>query len=245
MVQNLIVEEDLKLLGVGESDLLDISLDSVDSSLWKGRKTAVSINSIGTKNLRDATRDSRAKFVYISTDFVFSGKDDLYGEESTPSPVDWYGMSKFLGEKAVDLSKDLITRISFPYGYASQIKKDFVWRLYDLISSREEVSLIADQIITPTFIDDVVLGIDFLLEQDVKGIINLTGSSSHSPKEIGEEIKSAFGLTTIIGDSKLADVYSGKAERPFQSVMKNAKLTSLGFRPKTFTEGLGLIKTNT
>jgi dTDP-4-dehydrorhamnose reductase len=151
-------------------------------------------------------------------------------------------MSKYLGEKVINQSSDLIIRISFPYGHISPVKKDFVWKLHDLIASRDEVSLISDQTITPTFIDDVVMGIDFLLEHEICGIVHLTGSSSHSPKEISEKIKQTFGLSTSIGESKLEDVYAGKAARPLQSIMKNDKLKNLGFVPKTFDQGLDLIK---
>ncbi len=234
-------EEDLKMLGVGEQGLLDFDMNSVDGSIWRGSKTAVGINAIGTKNLYDAAREVDAKFIYISTDFVFAG-DAEYTEESNPNPVDWYGMSKYLGERVIDANNDLIVRISFPYGYLSPIKKDFVWRLHDLIASRDEVSLISDQTITPTFIDDVVMGIDFLIERNQKGIIHLTGSSYLSPKELSEKIKQAFNLSTTIGDSKLEDVYAGKAPRPVKSIMKNDKLKNLGFEPKTFDQGLDLIK---
>ncbi len=235
-------EHDLTLLGIGEDELIDLDINSIDVEKWKGSKTAVGINAIGTKNLKNLAYEAGAKFIYISTDFVFSGKENENTEESKPSPVDWYGMSKYLGERTIDQSTDLITRISFPYGHLSPVKKDFVWRLHDLISSRDEVSLISDQIITPTFIDDVVMGIDFLLESDQKGVIHLAGSSYHTPKEIAEMIKQQFGLSTTIGESKLADVYAGKAPRPFHSIMKNDKLKTLGFIPKTFSQGLELIK---
>jgi len=235
-------EQDLKTLGISEDELLTLDISSYDVTPWKGSKTAVAINAIGTKNLYDITKKTGAKFIYISTDFVFSGKDSEYEEESIPNPVDWYGMSKYLGEKVINQSSDLIIRISFPYGHISPVKKDFVWRLHDLIASRDEVSLISDQTITPTFIDDVVMGIDFLLEHEICGIVHLTGSSSHSPKEISEKIKQTFGLSTSIGESKLEDVYAGKAARPVQSIMKNDKLKNLGFVPKTFDQGLDLIK---
>lgn len=233
---------DLQTLGVAESELMDLEMSTVDASIWKHSKSAVAINSIGTKNLYDVARSKGAKFIYISTDFVFSGNDGPYEEGSKPDPVDWYGMSKYLGEKVLDKTEDLVVRISFPYGYESPVKKDLVCRLYSLLSEKSEVSLVSDQIITPTFIDDVVMGLDFLINSQTTGVIHLTGGSSLSPEEIGLKIKEAFGLTTSIGKSSLKDVYAQKAPRPFQSVMKNDTLTSLGFKPKTFDEGLELIK---
>ena len=181
------------------------------------------------------------KFVYISSDFVFRGEGE-YSEESKVDPINWYGMTKYYGEKVVDESKDLIVRLSFPYGYQSEVKKDVLWSVVGLMRGKDEVSLISDQTITPTFIDDIAFGLEFLLQKNATGIYHLTGSSSLSPKEIGKKAKIAFGLTTQINDSSLAEVYKDKAQRPFQSIVKNDKLKNLGFVPKTFDEGLDLIK---
>ena len=234
--------EDLNALGISEGQAMQVKMDDIDASPWQGKSTAFAINSVGTKNLYNVAQLRGWKFVYISTDFVFSGNEDNYTEESEASPVDWYGMTKWLGEQVVNTGKDLIVRLSFPYGYQSPVKKDVVWKLHDFLGQKDEVSLISDQIITPTFIDDIVYGLEFLLQQKVFGIIHLTGSSSLSPFDIGTKIKETFGFSTTINESRLADVYAGKAARPFQSIMKNDKLRTLSFVPKTFDEGLALIK---
>ena len=234
--------EDLNALGISEGQAMQVKMDDIDASPWQGKSTAFAINSVGTKNLYNVAQLRGWKFVYISTDFVFSGNEDNYTEESEASPVDWYGMTKWLGEQVVNTGKDLNVRLSFPYGYQSPVKKDVVWKLHDFLGQKDEVSLISDQIITPTFIDDIVYGLEFLLQQKVFGIIHLTGSSSLSPFDIGTKIKETFGFSTTINESRLADVYAGKAARPFQSIMKNDKLRTLGFVPKTFDEGLALIK---
>jgi len=234
-------EEDLKMLNYREEEILGLDVRNVSTSAWKGKKTAIAINTIGTKNLYDVTHEYNKKFVYISSDFIFSGNEEFNSEETKPSPVNWYGMSKYLGEKVIDTSVDLIVRLSFPYGYANPVKKDLVWKLLDVLSSRDQVSLVADQVITPTFIDDIVHGLIFLLEKNSVGTVHLTGSSSLSPFQIGQKIKETFLLTTEITESKLADVYAGKAPRPFHSIMKNDKLLHLGYQTKTFEEGLALL----
>lgn len=85
---------------------------------------------------------------------------------------------------------------------------------------------------------------DYLITKEAKGIFNLTGSSSLSPKDIGEKIKEKFGFETTILESKLEEIYKDKAPRPFHSIMINDKIKNLGFTPKTFDEGLELIKNN-
>ncbi len=218
-----------------------------DDTLWyassepDAANSAFAINFLGTRNLYREARERGMKFVYISTDFVFKG-DGKYDEESVPSPINWYGMTKWYGEKLIDTKKDLIVRLSFPYGYPSPVKPDFIQKLIGFLRDRDEVSLIEDQTITPTFIDDIVFGLDFLLKNDATGIYNLTGSSYEDPYHIGHMIKSRFGFSTTINATTREQIYKGKAERPFQSIMRNDKLVHLGFKPKTFEEGLDLIK---
>lgn len=210
---------------------------------WVGRKnSAFVINFLGTRNLYTEAKARGIKFVYVSTDFVFKGNGS-YDEDSIPNPINWYGMTKWYGERLINASDDLIVRLSFPYGYESPVKKDFVQKLIGLLRDKDEISLIEDQTITPTFIDDIVGGLDFLLQHGQTGIFNLTGSSYETPFQIGHMINEKYGFGTKINPAKREDIYSGKAERPFQSIMKNDKLVHLGFTPKTFKEGLDLIKT--
>ncbi len=231
-------DEDLKALD--SESIEEINVRDVESDSWVGKKTAFAINAIGTRNLYEIAKDRGMKFLYISTDFVFSGNEDFYDEESKPNPVDWYGATKYLGETTIG-ADDLIVRISFPYGHKSPVKKDLVWGFVDLLSNKESVSIIDDQIITPTFIDDVINGIVFLLEKNATGIYHLSGSSSLTPFEVAQKIKAKLDLTTDIANSKLADMYKGRAPRPFKSIMKNDKLRHLGFQTKTFDEGLDLV----
>ena len=234
-------KEDLKNLGVNESNVVSLDVTNIKSEDWIGRKTAFAVNTIGTKNLYNSAQKNGIKFVYISTDFVFEGKGEYY-EDSGPNPINWYGMTKYLGEKAIDATHDLIVRLAFPYGYRSNLKKDFVWKLHDLLQNNREVSLLSDQIITPSFIDDIINGLIYLLEMKERGIYHLTGSQSLTPKEIGQKICKTFGYSTIINDIQLSVLYKGKAPRPFQSIMRNDKIVNLGFVPKTFDQGLALLK---
>lgn len=232
---------DLEILNIEEKDAKSLEVKSLNSDEWVGKDTAFAVNTIGTSNLYNIAKEKEIKFVYISTDFVFSG-DGEYTEDSKPDPINWYGMTKWYGERLIDISEDLIVRLSFPYGYKSFVRQDFIWKIIDLLKEKEEVSLISDQTITPTFIDDIVNGLDFLLSKNTLGIYHLTGSSYETPFHIGQKIKDAFGLSTKINPTTMDQIYAGKAPRPFQSIMRNAKIRNLGFNPKTFDEGLSLIK---
>src|SRR3989344_9155773 len=84
------------------------------------------INVEGTRNVADACRESRKKLIYVSTDFVFDGTREAYAEDDTPNPINWYGKTKYEGEKIVQnlLTPWLIVRIAYPYR-ASFAKLDF------------------------------------------------------------------------------------------------------------------------
>ncbi len=233
-------EKDLELINKNIDDQEEVEKIEWNKSDISDSLSAFIINFYGTKNVYEAAKVRNMKFVYISTDFVFAGNDE-YDEESLPKPINWYGMTKYYGERLIDISRDLIVRLSFPYGYENPVKKDFIWKLIDLMKKKVEVDLIEDETITPTFIDDIVLGIEFLLSKNTTGVYHLTGSSFENPYEIGIKIKDKYNLPTSIKTTTRDKLYTGRADRPFKSIMKNAKIKNLGFYPKTFEEGFDLI----
>src|SRR3989338_4807070 len=93
------------------------NVDSAESE----RETAWKVNVDGTRNVFDAVRTKgakgkkSAKFIYISTGFVFDGLSGPYYEDSIPHPVCYYGETKLEGEKIVGLD-GMIVRIDYPYG---------------------------------------------------------------------------------------------------------------------------------
>jgi len=205
--------------------------------------SAFAINVVGTKNLADYAHDNHIKIIYISTDFVFDGENQgEYTEDDSPSPINWYGQTKLYGEKVLK-GDHLITRIAYPYGVKSNIKKDVVWTLVDLLTTRDKVALVSDQIVTPTFIDDIAKSLNFLIEKNEKGIINVVGNNFLSPYEIGIAIASEFGLEeSKIELTTRAKLYRGRAKRPFKLCLQNDKLRALGFEMTGFFESLSKIK---
>lgn len=211
---------------------------------WKDDEESFAINVVGTKNLVDYSAENRIKFIYLSTDFIFDGEKGNYIESDLPSPANWYGQTKYWGEKIVteNLDNYFIARLSYPYGYRSEIKKDFVWRIIEVMNSQKEISLIEDHIFTPTFIDDIILALEFLIKRDLNGIYHVTGNNFLSPYEAGRVVnKNFFNNEINILKVKREDYYKGRAKRGFNLSMKNDKLVKLGFRMKSFDEGLNLV----
>lgn len=223
----------------------NIQVQNIQSNQWEDKLTAFSVNVVGTKNLVDYASSNNVKMIYISTDFVFDGEKQYYTEEDNPSPINWYGQTKLWGEKIVSLNpQSLIVRIAYPYGKTASPKKDFVAKLIELLSTRDDLTLVSDHYVTPTFIDDIVYGLKFLIAKKESGIYHLVGDSFVSPYEAGLHIAKIFSYDRIhIGKIQRKDFFRGKAKRPFKLRLRNDKLENLGFKTKTFEEGLREIKT--
>lgn len=125
---------------------------------------ATAVNGSGPGYLAEAARESGAVLVHISTDYVFDGtKQAPYAEEDSPNPVSAYGRSKLAGERAVvesGLERYFILRTSWLYGPGG---KNFVETIIRLASEKEELRVIADQIGTPTYTEDLARAIFNLL----------------------------------------------------------------------------------
>lgn len=223
--------------------LTDVDVCEADRDLgMTGRCWQVNVG--GTRNIAEAAGRFNKKLIYISTDFVFSGEAEVYNENSEPEPINWYGQTKYEAEKIVQESSDkvLIARLAFPYRANFQ-KEDIVRFFLNRLKNGEQVRAVDDWIITPTFIDDIALALDMLIQKNRGGIFHVVGSSSHTPfdmaKMIAEKFKSDKGLIEAV---KLRDLFAGKAPRPQRLVIKNDKIRRLGVKMKGFEEGLMELK---
>lgn len=220
-----------------------IGFENIDPAIWKGSGSAFGINVVGTKNLADYAREADIKMVYVSTDFVFNG--DLpsgYSEDDPPNPINWYGQTKLWGEQVLG-PNSLTTRISYPYGYKNPVKKDLIWKLVEILEQVDSPRLVFDQVITPTFIDDIVRGIQFLIEKNELGLIDLCGNNFLSPYEIGVAVAREFNLNEgKIQTIKRDELYKGRAPRPFKVTLKNDRIKNLGFEITDFIDALKMIK---
>jgi dTDP-4-dehydrorhamnose reductase len=211
-----------------------------DGEAWK-------INVEGTRNVADACLQANKKLVYISTDFVFDGINPPaggYSEENTPNPIDWYAQTKYEGERIVQQLKTpwIIVRIAYPYR-ANFTKLDFFRAILNRLKKGESIAAVADQIFTPTFIDDIAFALDVLLKNNSIGIFHVVGNQSLSPFDAANLIAEEFQLDkSKISKTTKAEFFSSRAPRPFQSVIKNDKINKMGVRMRTFKEGLEEIK---
>ncbi len=208
---------------------------------------AYKVNVQGTENVVAACKATNKKIIYISTDFVFGGtkpEGEVYQEEDIPNPINWYAQTKYQGEEMVRNSglSYLIVRLAYPYRNIFVLKKDFVRAIADRLKENQPVTAVTDHLMTPTFLDDIALGLDVLLQHNATGIFHLVGSQFVTPYDAAVLIAERFHVDkSLISKTTRAAFFKDRAPRPFNLALNNDKIKKLGAQMKTFEEGLALL----
>lgn len=209
----------------------------VDGDAWK-------INVEGTKNIAGICKKYDKKIIYISTDFVFDGRKELgefYTEEDMPNPINWYGMTKYEGEKKILESgaEHVIMRIAYPYGKSLAPKLDFVRIIAKRLIEGKPIAGVTDHIMCPVYIDDLALVLQTCIEKNISGLLHVAGSTPISPYEAIVLIANKVGIdVSVIGSTTRDEYFKGKAVRPFNLYLKDDKINSLGISTTSFQEGI-------
>jgi dTDP-4-dehydrorhamnose reductase len=181
---------------------------------------AFKINSDGVKYLAEQTFEQGAKFIHVSTDYVFDGSADKpYLPNDEPNPINVYGKSKWEGEKwALELNpRSFVIRTSWVY---SQYGKNFYTTMTKLMAERDELNIVADQIGKPTNANDLAEYIYSLIESDSEefGIHHFSGEDQMSWFEFAQKIAAENGFSTKLNPITTAE-YPTPAKRPMWSVL--------------------------
>jgi dTDP-4-dehydrorhamnose reductase len=215
-----------------------------DDKIYGEDGSAWSVNVVGTQNIIKLAKKYKKKVIYISTDFVFDGTKEYYTENDKPNPVNWYGYTKYEGEKIV-LNTDipfLILRIAYPYKAKCIDRMDFVSRIINKMKQNQPIYGVSDHIFTPTFIDDIALGLEHMISKNFEGIYHMVGSQSISVLDAVMLISEIFGIKTKIIPIKREEFFKEKAYRPFKLALKNDKIIKIGLKFLGFKDGLIKIK---
>jgi len=183
--------------------------------------------------------------IHISTDYVFDNSyREPINEEAQPNPLSVYGASKYAGERAVQAilgDAALIVRTSSLHGRCGH---NFVHTMLRLMSERDRVQVVSDQIMSPTWagwLAEVILDLGRI---PARGVVHACGRGAVSWFDFACEIKRLVGNQlqgrgcAELEPIKLAD-YKALARRPIYSVLDTARLTGLlGRAPISWQEGL-------
>jgi dTDP-4-dehydrorhamnose reductase len=183
---------------------------------------AYRINGLGTRNVVMACEGVGCPILYISTDYVFDGaKGSPYIEWDVPNPVNTYGASKLLGEHYVMAltNRFYIVRTSWLYGKNGN---NFVSTISNLLSERDEIHVVSDQIGSPTFTCDLALKLKEIIGRGY-GIYHITNSSYCSWHEFAVEIGRLRSSNSVITPTT-TEQFNRPARRPSYSVLDNTLL---------------------
>ncbi|WP_035437173.1 dTDP-4-dehydrorhamnose reductase [Bacillus sp. UNC322MFChir4.1] len=195
-------------------------------------------NAIGTRNVTVMAQSLGAKFIYISTDYVFFGsRIEGYHEWHIPEPVNVYGLSKYAGEEFVKSFHDqyFIIRTSWLYGKNGN---NFVKTMLRISEEKEHIAIVSDQIGSPTYVKDLVHVIKKIMNTSLYGIYHVSNSGSCSWYEFAKQIFSyANKKVNVVPIS--TEEFGAKALRPKYSILQNKMLKLNGFsQMPTWEEGL-------
>lgn len=185
------------------------------------RELCHAVNVLGTRYIAEACKEIDAKMIYISTDYVFDGKGDKPFEVTDkPNPINYYGQTKYEGELEVQnlIDRYFIVRISWVFGSNGN---NFVKTMLRLGKERDEISVVADQVGSPTYTYDLSKLLVEMIETDKYGTYHATNEGYCSWYEFACEIFKQAGIDVKVNPIKTED-YPTRAKRP-----KNSRLSKI------------------
>lgn len=198
------------------------------------------INGEGTRNVALACQATGAKMMYISTDYVFDGQGTRPWEpDDNRSPLNVYGQTKYEGELAVEelVEKFFTVRIAWVFGVAG---KNFIKTMLRLGKERGAVSVVDDQVGSPTYTYDLARLLVDMIQTDYYGRYHATNEGFCSWYGFACEIFRQEGMDEVKVTPVSSDQFPVKAVRPANSRMSKAKLAENGFEPlPTWQDALG------
>lgn len=197
------------------------------------------INGEGTRNVAQACKDADIKLMYISTDYVFDGQGTRPWEpDDERHPLNVYGQTKYEGELAVEELSDkyFIVRIAWVFGVAG---KNFIKTMLRLGKERGAVSVVDDQIGSPTYTYDLARLLVDMIQTDKYGRYHATNEGLCSWYEFAKEIFRQAGMDIPVTPVS-SDAFPAKATRPSNSRLNKDKLSENGFeRLPSWQDALG------
>lgn len=189
------------------------------------------VNAEGTRNIAEVCRKLDIKMMYFSTDYVFNGQGERPWEPDDPrEPLNVYGQTKHEGELAVQelLEKYFIVRIAWVFGVNG---KNFIKTMLRLGKERGAVSVVDDQIGSPTYTYDLARLVVDMIQTDRYGIYHATNEGLCSWYEFACQIFKAAGMNQVKVTPVDSTAFPAKAKRPHNSRMDKSKLAENGFEP--------------
>lgn len=208
------------------------AVDKAEAELGRAR----ALNAEGPKRLAALAKKLDALLVHVSTDYVFDGTSTAPYQETDPTkPINAYGQTKLEGDQAVMASgaRFIIARTAWLCGGQGP---NFILTMLKLGRERDELKVVTDQVGSPTFTKDLVMGIMALIEQNQTGLFNVVNAGSATRFELVKELFRLANLTTKLLPATSSE-FPTPAARPHFSVLSTRKLEQY-YQPRSWQVGL-------
>ncbi len=209
------------------------------------REACFDANVNATAYLLAAAESIRAHFIFVSTDFIFSGEKGPLDEEEVASPVNYYGETKLKGEELVmnSSTKWAIARTVLVFGIANDLSRSniILW-VKSSLEAGKEIQVVDDQFRTPTLAEDLAAGCILIAEKAATGVYNISGKDLLTPYQMALETADYFGLDKGLIKRTDSTKFTQPAKRPLKTgfIIDKAR-NELGFEPKTFQTAIGIL----
>ena len=203
------------------------AVDAAEDNVEMCRK----VNALGTENIAKVCKELDIPMIYFSTDYVFDGEGTRPWEPDDPvvEPLNVYGLTKYEGEQAVEkyLDKYYIVRIAWVFGVNG---KNFIKTMLNLGKTHDTLTVVNDQIGTPTYTYDLARLVVDMLEKEEYGKYHVTNEGGYiSWYDFAKEIFKQAGMDVKV-EPVSAEQYKAKAKRPSNSRLEKKKLDEHGFK---------------
>lgn len=200
-------------------------------------------NITAVEQLSQLCRTYESRFIHLSTDFVFSGKTtQLYSEEDSPAPVNYYGFTKWKGEETVAeiCNNYAIIRVAIVYGTALPGQHgNIVQLVMNRLKAGQEIRVVSDQWRTPTHVKDVSAGVQKLAEKNVNGIFHICGNECLTIADVAFRVADIMQLDRSLIRPVTTEEMQEATPRPQFSGMSIEKAQKLvGYQPRSIEEGI-------
>lgn len=215
------------------------AMSQVDECEQK-QKEAHNINVEATARLVLDAEEHNCFFLFVSTDFVFDGEKGMYTEEDDVNPISWYGQTKLEAEAIVQTAEVpwAIVRTCLVYGnaYSHGRSTIFSW-LRDNLKAGRNCKVVDDQFRTPTYVNDLAIGIALVLEQRKTGIWHISGEEVFTPYRMGLAIAELGGWDAGLMERVTAASFTQPGKRPAKTGFDIQKAKKeLGYQPRSFSQ---------
>jgi len=188
---------------------------------------AWSINVTGTKNIVDCCKKYNCKLVYISTDYVFDGKNNPYAEFAITNPLNQYGMTKLESEKLISSLNDYLIIRSAWINDIHKNSKSFVMQVLNSLKNRQKFYAPDDQFGNPTLSVNLAEIIFELISKNQQGIFHVTGSTYIDRYNFALKIAKVFSLDENLIQKISTSELNQQIKRPLKIQMNLKKLKSV------------------